>query len=89
METKYVLFYESPPEARERAPLFFAEHTAHGRAFHERGDLVAYGPFSDAGAMAVFRTRAGAEEFAHDDPFVRNGVVHLWHVHEWLEAFLS
>jgi hypothetical protein len=87
MATKYVLMYESPAEERARAPLFIDAHREHGNAFHERGELVLYGPFVEAGAMAVFRTRAGAEEFAHGDPFVLNGVVHSWEIREWLEAF--
>jgi uncharacterized protein YciI len=87
MATKYVLLYESPAEERERAPLFFAEHSARGNAFHERGELVLYWPFADNGAMAVFRTREGAEEFAKGDPFVTNGLVHSWEIREWLEAY--
>jgi uncharacterized protein len=88
---KYVLFYESADDVLTKAPTHFAAHTARGREFHERGSLVAYGPFADAqqdGSMAVFTTRDAAEEFAHGDPFVLNGVVRDWHVREWNEAFL-
>ena len=59
---------------------------------HDRGLLVAYGPFANAqeeGATAVFTTREAAEGFASGDPFVLNGVVReSWQVREWLEAFL-
>jgi uncharacterized protein len=87
MATKYVLLYHSPPEERARAPLFIDAHRAHGDAFHNRGELVLYGPFAEEGALAVFRTREGAEAFAKDDPFVVNGLVHSWEIREWLEAF--
>ena len=87
MATKYVLMYESPPAERARAPLYLDAHRGHGDAFHDRGELVLYGPFAEQGAMAVFRTREGAEEFARNDPFVLNGVVHSWEIREWLEAF--
>jgi uncharacterized protein YciI len=48
------------------------------------------GPFADptAGALAIFTTRAAAEAFAEQDPFVRHGVVAHWRVHEWLEALV-
>jgi len=38
--------------------------------------------------MAVFTTRAAAEEFVAGDPFVHHGVVRSWHIREWNEAFL-
>ena len=91
MSTKYVLFYESGDDLETKAPLHFPAHSAHGHAFHERGALVAYGPFADPqaeGSMAVFTSRAAAEEFARDDPFVANGVVRNWTIREWNEAFL-
>ena len=37
--------------------------------------------------MAVFTTRAAAEEFVAGDPFVHHGVVRSWHIREWNEAF--
>lgn len=87
---KYVLLYETGDLSK--APLHQAAHSARGQEFHDRGLLVAYGPFANAeeeGAMAVFTTRQAAEEFASGDPFVLNGVVREpWHVREWLEAFL-
>jgi uncharacterized protein YciI len=73
---KYLLLYET--EDLSKAPLHQAAHSARGQEFHERGLLVAYGPFANAqeeGAMAVFTSREAAEEFASGDPFVLNGVV--------------
>ena len=92
MSTKYVLLYESADDVLAKAPAHFAAHTARGREFHERGSLVAYGPFGnpqDEGSMAVFTSREDAEEFAREDPFVLNGVVRGWQIREWNEAFLA
>jgi uncharacterized protein YciI len=91
MSTKYVLFYESGDDLAAKAPLHFAAHSAHGQAFHQRGALVAYGPFANPeaeGSMAVFTSREAAEEFAREDPFVVNGVVRNWAIREWNESFL-
>jgi uncharacterized protein len=88
---KFVLFYESADDVLTKAPLHLAAHSARGREFHERGTLVAYGPFGNAqeeGSMAVFTSHEAAEEFARGDPFVLNGVVRDWHIREWDEAFL-
>ena len=55
--------------------------------FHERGDLLMVGLFSDGtGAMGVFSTAASAQEFAKGDPFVIHGVVREWRIREWQEA---
>jgi len=88
---KYVLLYESSDDVLSKAPEHWPAHSAHGRAFHERGSLIAYGPFGDPqaqGSMAVFTSREAAEEFAAADPFVVNGVVRGWEIREWDEAFL-
>ncbi|HVA26920.1 MAG TPA: YciI family protein [Candidatus Baltobacteraceae bacterium] len=85
---KYALLYESADDVRTKAPLHFAEHRAHWRAYQDDGTLLMVGPFSnpDDGAMAIFTTREAAEAFAASDPFVLNGVVKSWRVAEWMEA---
>ena len=84
---KYVLCYESAEDVAEKAPLHFAAHRARWADFHDRGSLLAVGPFTDgAGAMGVFTTREAAEEFAAEDPFVVHGVVRGWTVREWNEV---
>ena len=91
MSTKYVLLYESSDDVLAKAPPHFAAHSAWGEEFHERGSLLAYGPFGrpqEQGSMAVFSSREAAEEFAHGDPFVVNSVVRGWEIRAWEEAFL-
>jgi uncharacterized protein len=86
---KYVLFYQSAPDVRSKAPLHFAAHSARWAEFQARGTLLMIGTFADPqaeGSMAVFTTREGAEEFASSDPFVLNGVVDKWFIREWNEV---
>ena len=86
---KYVLFYESAPDAAATAPLHFSAHKALWSEYAESGRLLLIGPFSDgSGAMAVFTTWGAAEEFAKHDPFVVYGVVRGWSVKEWHEALV-
>jgi hypothetical protein len=87
---KYVLLYESSPDVATLAPVHFAEHRARWAEFVADGTLLAIGPFTDGkAALAIFRTRTAAEEFAASDPFVLHGVVTSWRVQEWNEALLT
>lgn len=84
---KYVLLYEAPIDLGKARSLF-TEHRATWQKFRDSGELLMIGPFSDpsAGAMGVFTTRAAAEEFVRLDPFVTQGAVRKWTVHEWNEV---
>jgi uncharacterized protein YciI len=84
---KYALIYETAPDGMSRAAENFPAHRARYEAFHERGTLLMVGPFTDrSGALSVFTTREAAEEFAREDPFVVNGVIGKWEIHEWNEV---
>ncbi len=87
---KYVLLYAAAADM-DRARAVFPAHRATWQRFVARGDLLMIGPFSDPrqGAMGVFATREGAEEFVRVDPFLREGVVQTWELREWREAIAS
>jgi uncharacterized protein YciI len=88
---KAVLLYQSAPDVLARAPALYPAHKARVDEFHRRGELLAVGTWADPreGSMAVFRTRAAAEEFARDDPFVKSGVVSSYQIREWNESLLG
>ena len=86
---KYVLFYQSAPDVRSKAPLHFAANSARWAEFQSRGILLITGTSADPqaeGSMAVFSTREDAEEFATGNPFLLNGVVDRWFIREWNEV---
>jgi uncharacterized protein YciI len=84
---KYALFYDSDPEGKAKAADFFEAHRALWADFHAKGLLLMLGPFMDGeGAMSVWTSKEAAEEFAHKDPFVSQGVVSRWHIREWKEV---
>jgi uncharacterized protein YciI len=86
---RYVLLYESAADVRSKAPVHFAAHRAYWDGFRARGELLMIGTFGDPqteGSMAIFSTRAAAEEFVKGDPFVLNGVVSSWQIRDWNEA---
>jgi uncharacterized protein len=89
---KYVLLYEAVDDVATKAPPHFPAHKARLDEFHGRGDLLMVGTMAGPetrGALAVFRTRESAEEFARDDPFVVNGVVRRYEVLGWDEVLTA
>jgi uncharacterized protein YciI len=88
---KYVLFYETADDvSTEQLMAAAPAHQVRCRESVAAGTLLAVGPFADrSGAMAVFTSRAAAEEFAAGDPFVTEGLMKTWSVREWLESVLS
>lgn len=83
----FILFYETAPDYLERRPAFRAEHLELAKKASARGELVLAGAFADPpdGAVLVFKgaDRSVAEDFAHADPYVKNGLVTRWRVREW------
>jgi uncharacterized protein len=87
---KYVLLYE-PPDDLAKARELFPAHAATWKKFQDRQQLLMIGPFTDPrhGAMGIFSSRAAAEAFVQEDPFVAQGVVKRWELREWREAIVA
>lgn len=86
---KAVLFYESADDVASRVPVHFPAHRQRLEEFHARGLLLRAGTFAnpqDEGSMAIFTSRAVAEDFVADDPVVINGVVQRWNIRDWDEV---
>ena len=85
---KTVMFYELADCALDLAQQHFPAHQARLQEFHRRGVLLMVGTFADepVGAMAVFTSRAAAEEFMAADPFLEHGVVGASRLRDWDEV---
>jgi uncharacterized protein YciI len=83
----YVLIYYVVDDYLARRAAFRDEHLRLAREAHRRGELLLGGAFSDPAdrALLVFRApdRRAAEDFARNDPYVRNGLVTRWEVRPW------
>ena len=83
----YLLFYDVVDDYVTRRTPFRADHLALAQAYADRGELVLGGALEDPidGAVLLFRgdSPAGAERFAAEDPYVRNGIVRRWRVRPW------
>lgn len=80
-----MLFYEYVGDILERREPFRDAHLAELRAGKDAGRILMAGPLGDPphGAAIVFADQAAAEQFAHADPYVINGLVTSWRVEPW------
>ena len=67
----------------------FPRHKVVVDAFKARGEVIGIGPFADLGNMAIFRTRAAAEEFVKQDPFALEGLVKSYVIRDWNDTMLE
>ena len=72
---KAVVIGESSGATLEVIMSVYPRHKLIADKFIERGDVIRIGPFSDSGNMAIFRTRAAAEEWVKEDPFILEGLI--------------
>jgi uncharacterized protein YciI len=66
----------------------YPRHKAIVNKFINSGEVIGIGPFADRGNMAIFKTRAAAEQFVTEDPFVLEGLVKSYIIHDWDDHLL-
>lgn len=88
MNMKTVVIGESSGASMEEIMKVYPRHKAVVDEFIARGEVIGIGPFTDRGNMAIFRTRAAAEEFTKKDPFILEGLVKSFAVREWGDTML-
>ncbi len=83
----YILFYEVVDDYVNRRAPFRDAHLKHATQAHAQGQLVMAGAYANPadGAALVFKGESPsvAEEFAKNDPYVKNGLITRWWVREW------
>lgn len=83
----YILFYKTVDNYTEKRTPYRAEHLALAREAAENGLLVMAGSLADPadGAVLVFKGDSPqvAEDFAVNDPYVKNGLITEWQVRPW------
>lgn len=87
----YAVIGISAGKIRDEIMAIYPRHKVFLDQFIARGDVVGVGPFVDpeGGNMALFRSRAAAEEFAKSDPFFLEGAVKEYKIKEWGDQMLS
>jgi len=85
---KAVVIGESSGASMEQIMAVYPRHKAVVDAFKARGEVIGIGPFTDRGNMAIFKTRAAAEEFVRQDPFALEGLVKAYVIRDWNDTML-
>jgi uncharacterized protein len=86
---KAVVIGESSGATMEQVMAVYPRHKAVVDEFVARGEVIGIGPFADRGNMAIFRSRAAAEAFVEQDPFVLEGLVKSYTIREWNDQLLT
>jgi len=83
----YILSYKTVDNYIERRAPFRSKHLGHAQQAFENGSLVMGGALADPadGAMLIFKgdQPTVAEDFANNDPYVKNGLIVDWQVRPW------
>lgn len=83
----FVMTYDLVNDYLDRRAPLREEHLKLAAESHARGELVLGGAFPDPPnkALTIFRAtdRSVAENFARNDPYVKNGLVVKWEIRPW------
>jgi uncharacterized protein len=56
----------------------------------QKGEEIGIGPFVDKGGnMAIFKTRAAAEQFVTEDPFILEGLIKSFTIKDWNDTMIQ
>lgn len=85
---KTVVIGESSGASMETVMAVYPRHKVIVEKYIESGVVIGIGPFSDRGNMAIFKTRAAAEQFVKEDPFILEGLVKSFTIREWNDTLI-
>jgi len=88
MQMKTVVIGEPSGVSMEEIMKVYPRHKVVVEKFIAREVVLGIGPFDDLGNMAIFKTRAAAEEYVKEDPFILEGIVRSVKIRDWKDSLL-
>ena len=85
---KAVVIGESSGASMETIMNVYPRHKVIVDKYIAKAEVIGIGPFSDMGNMAIFKTRAAAEQFVTEDPFILEGIVKSFIIRDWNDSML-
>jgi uncharacterized protein YciI len=86
---KTVVIGEGAGASLDEIMKVYPRHKAVVDEYVRRGEVIGIGPFADRGGnLAIFRTRAAAERFTREDPFILEGLIKSFVVRDWDDAMI-
>lgn len=86
---KAVVIGESSGATMEDIMRVYPRHKAVVDKYIAKGEVIGIGPFTDRGNMAIFKTRAAAEQFVTEDPFILEGLVKSFVIKDWNDNLIQ
>lgn len=84
----YLLIYDLTPDYLEKRAKYRKEHLELAWKSSDEGNLMMGGALQNPADQAILLfesdSPAVAEEFARNDPYVKNGIVKAWQVRPWI-----
>lgn len=85
---KYVVIGEPSGKDMNTIMAVYPRHKIIVDKYIQRGEIIGIGPFTDRGNMGIFKTRLAAEQFIAEDPFMLEGLVKSYIIHEWKDSLI-
>ena len=85
---KTVVIGEPSGATMENIMIVYPRHKVIVDKYIKMGEVIGIGPFGDRGNMAIFKTRAAAEQFVTEDPFILEGIVKSFVMKDWHDTML-
>jgi len=86
---KTVVIGASSGASMETIMAVYPRHKIIVDKFIQQGEVIGIGPFADKGNMAIFKSRAAAEQFVTEDPFILEGIVHSFVIKDWDDSLIA
>ena len=88
---KAVVLYEPGTASMDTIMATFPRHKVLIDAFAARGEVIGIGAFGGGrqGSMGIFTSRAAAEAFVAQDPFVKEGLVGGVVIRDWSDEMIK
>jgi uncharacterized protein YciI len=88
---KAVVLYEPGGASMDAIMAVFPRHKVLIGQFAARGEVIGIGAFGGGGqgSMGIFKDRAAAEAFVAQDPFVLEGLVKGYKIHDWSDDMIK
>ena len=89
---KAVVIGEPSEATVEALMVVYPRHKVVLDKYIKRGEVIGIGPLTDngkiAGNMGIFKTRAAAEQFVTEDPFILEGLIKSFVIRDWNDSLL-
>ncbi len=86
---KTVVIGEGAGVTMETIMSVYPRHKTVVDRYIQRSEVIGIGPLVGGGNMAIFKTRAAAEQFVTEDPFILEGLIKSFSIRDWNDNLIQ